>query len=150
MNGESKEFHWEKWPLTVNLRSNLIKENEGIIMISFAWPYQSPIHHNNMQLISVSHGVGYMTFTCLLIMTEYRNCIYSNNLSNPVHYVLTILYNLVKVILDPKSCLRNRVIFMQDHIPYKPFRICLPNSKLLSGIYGMWSFMQITQHNFLL
>ena len=103
-----------------------------------------------MQLISVSHGVGYMTFTCLLIMTEYRNCIYSNNLSNPVHYVLTILYNLVKVILDPKSCLRNRVIFMQDHIPYKPFRICLPNSKLLSGIYGMWSFMQITQHNFLL
>ena len=32
---------------------------------------------------------------------------------------------------------------MEDHIPYH-LEVCLPNSRLLSGLYGMWSSMKMT------
>ena len=37
---------------------------------------------------------------------------------------------------------KHRVIFMEDHKDH--LEVCLPNSRLLSGLIGMWSSMKIT------
>ena len=43
--------------------------------------------------------------------------------------------------------LEARVIFMEDHIPIRPYRsllLTIKKDRLQNGLYRMWSFMKIT------
>ena len=42
----------------------------------------------------------------------------------------------------------DRGIFMKDHIPKDEIEVCLPGSRFLSGLYGMWSSMKIPLFEF--
>ena len=46
------------------------------------------------------------------------------------------------------TTLDDRGIFMEDHIPKDEIEVCLPGSRFLSGLYGMWSSMKIPLFKF--
>ena len=89
----------------------------------------------------VSTSVYYSIWDACILMAKHMLKGAAKNNVETSHFKIWCV-NLKKMFF-----LEARVIFMEDHIPIRPYRsllLTIKKDRLQNGLYRMWSFMKIT------